>query len=357
MKKVLLVTFSDNADHQDISFGMFESIYMSASDNCDIWIMGINNPKVPVMDTPHTHLVDCPRRPGIEKKTFDIRELYKIIKWINSQNFDVIFFETLHVWNLAIMMFCHKNTVIFQMIHDLIPHKGDKQEKSVYLMNKAVCKLADYIVLCNEKYVSKVTEIYGVPQEKVRFVDMWRRFPGYTEPRCSRRALFFGRMNPYKGVDNLLEIAKKCPEIQFDVVGRVDPQVQELVDELKKLPNVMMNNGYVTDKEMAKAFIKADWIVLPYNSATQSGVVIDGYRYGRPCIAFNVGAIAEQVCEGVSGYLIPEGNNVAFADKLREAVCMSEGEYKKMSQNAYEYGVKKYSAEGAIDRFVKVIFS
>ena len=164
-------------------------------------------------------------------------------------------------------------------------------------------------------------------------------------------------MNPYKGVDNLLEIAKKCPEIQFDVVGRVDPQVQELVDELKKLPNVMMNNGYVTDKEMAKAFIKADWIVLPYNSATQYGVVIDGYRYGRPCIAFNVGAIAEQVCEGVSGYLIPEGNNVAFADKLREAVCISEGEYKKMSQNAYEYGVKKYSAEGAIDRFVNVIFS
>ena len=224
-------------------------------------------------------------------------------------------------------------------------------------MNKAVCKLADYIVLCNEKYVSKVTEIYGVPQERVRFVDMWRRFPRYTEPRYSRRALFFGRMNPYKGVDNLLEIAKKCPEIQFDVVGRVDPQVQELVDELKKLPNVMMNNGYVTDEEMAKAFIKADWIVLPYNSATQSGVVIDGYRYGRPCIAFNVGAIAEQVCEGISGYLIPEGNNAAFADKLREAVCMSEGEYKKMSQNAYEYGVKNYSAEGAIDRFVKVIFS
>lgn len=96
------------------------------------------------------------------------------------------------------------------MIHDLIPHKGDKQEKSVHLMNKAVCRLADYIVLCNEKYVSKVTEIYGVPQERVRFVDMWRRFPRYTEPHYSRRALFFGRMNPYKGVDNLLEIAKNA---------------------------------------------------------------------------------------------------------------------------------------------------
>ena len=192
MKKVLLVTFSDNADHQDISFGMFESIYMSEKGDCDVWIMGINNPKVPVMNTPHTHLVDCPKRPGIEKKTFDIGELRRIIKWINLQNFDVIFFETLHIWNLAVMLFCHKNTVIFQMIHDLIPHKGDKQEKSVHLMNKAVCKLADNIVLCNKKYVSKVTEIYGVPQERVRFVDMWRRFPKYTEPHYSKRALFFG---------------------------------------------------------------------------------------------------------------------------------------------------------------------
>lgn len=355
MKKILFVTFSDNADHQDISFGMFESIYMSKGSDCNIWIMGINNPKVSVMDTSHTHLVDCPKRPGIEKKTFDIKELYKIIKWINLQHFDVIFFETLHVWNLAVMMFCHKNTVIFQMIHDFIPHKGDKQEKSVHLMNKAVCKLADYIVLCNQKYVSKVTEIYGVPQNRVRFVDMWRRFPKYTEPSYSKRALFFGRMNPYKGVDNLLEIARNCPEIQFDVVGRIDSQVQELADELKRLPNVTMNNGYVTDEKMAEAFMKADWIVLPYNSATQSGVVIDGYRYGRPCIAFSVGAIMEQVSEGISGYLIPEGDNEAFAAKLKEAVHMSENEYKKMSLNAYEYGVKKYSAEGAIDRFMKVI--
>lgn len=355
MKKILLITFSNNADHQDICFGMFESIYLSQKDDCDIWVMGIKNPKVPVMNSPHTYLVDCPKRPGIEKKTFDVKELHRIIKWVNSQRFDVIFFESLHVWNLAIMMFCHKYTVTLQMIHDLIPHKSDKQEKNVHRMNKAVCKLADYIVLCNQKYVSKVTEIYGVSQKRVRFVDMWRRFPKYIEPSFSKRVLFFGRMNPYKGVDNLLEIASYCPDVQFDVVGRVDPQVQNLIDELKKLPNVTINNDYVSNQEMEEAFIKADWIVLPYKSATQSGVVIDGYRYGRPCIAFNVGAIAEQVCDGESGYLIHEGSNMAFADKLKEVVHMSEAEYKRMSQRAYAYGVKRYSADGAIDRFIQLI--
>ena len=353
--KVLLVTFSDNADHQDITFGMFESLYKVKRSDCEAWVMGINTPKVSVKDTPRTHLVDCPKRPGIEKKTFDLNELHSIISWINKQHFDVIFFETLHVWNLAIMMRCHKNSKIFQMIHDLIPHEGDKQAKSVDLMNKAVCKLADYIVLANQKYVPKVTEIYGVEPSRVLFVDMWRRFPEYTEPRFTKRALFFGRMNPYKGVDNLLEIVKLCPDVQFDAVGRVDPLVQELVDQLKKLPNVTMNNGYVSDDEMAEAFINADWVILPYNSATQSGGVIDGYRYGRPCIAFNVGAITEQVSEGKSGYLIEPGNNEAFAKKLKEVVEMDEKSYAKLSQSAYKFGSQKYAADGAVDRFIELI--
>lgn len=355
LMKVLLVTFSDNADHQDICFGMFESLYKEKRQDCDTWVMGIKTPKVSVMDTPHTHLVDCPKRPGIEKKTFNLKELYSIISWINKNSFDVIFFETLHVWNLAIMLLCHKKTKIFQMIHDLIPHEGDKQAKSVDLMNKVVCKMADYIVLANQKYVPKVTENYGVDPMYVRYVDMWRRFPEYIEPRYTKKALFFGRMNPYKGVDNLLEIVKLCQDVQFEAVGRVDPQVQELVDQLKTYPNVTMNNGYVSDAEMAEAFINVDWVILPYNSATQSGVIIDGYRYGKPCIAFNVGAIIEQVNEGSSGFLIEPGNNKAFAKKLREAVQMDEKSYAMMSRSSYDFGSQKYAADGAIDRFIKLI--
>lgn len=354
--KVLLVTFSDNADHQDITFGMFESLFKANRSDCDIWVMGIKTPRVPVMDTPHTYLVDCPRRPGIEKKTFDLKELLSIIHWINKEHFDVIFFETLHVWNLPIMMRCHKkNTRIYQMIHDLIPHEGDKQAKSVHLMNKAVCKLADYIVLCNQKYISKVTEIYDVDPERVRYVEMWRRFPEYTAPKYTKHALFFGRMNPYKGIDNLNTIIKLCPEVQFDVIGRVDTQVQDLADAIQTYENVHMDNEYVSDQEMADAFINTDWVILPYNSATQSGVVIDGYRFGRPCIAFNVGAIMEQVSDGVSGYLIEPGDNEAFAEKLREVINMDHESYMKMSKTAYEYGLRKYAAEGAVDRFLQLI--
>ena len=84
-------------------------------------------------------------------------------------------------------------------------------------------------------------------------------------------------------------------------------------------------------------------------------MVIDGYRYSRPCIAFDVGAIMEQVIDGVSGFLIEPGNNNAFAQKLRDAVQMDMKTYEALSRSAYDYGLNKYSAEGAIDRFLKLI--
>lgn len=355
MKKVLIVTFSDNADHQDISFSMFESLSKTPNLDWEPWIMAINEPKVPLMKSSHKRLVDCPKRPGVEKETFDFIELFSIIRWVNKEKFDVIFFESLHVWNLAIILACHNNNRIYQMIHDLIPHEGDKQAKAVDVMNKVVCKMADYIVLANKKFVPKVTEVYGVDPARVKFVDMWRRFPDYTEPRYTKRVLFFGRMNPYKGVSNLIEIVKLCPEICFDVVGRVDSTVKDLVEELQKYPNVTLSGGYVSNEKMEEAFKNTDWVILPYNSATQSGVVIDGYRYGRPAIAFNVGAIAEQISEGISGFLIEPGDNQAFAKKIKDVTQMNKGDYYLLSKSAYLFGVQKYSATEAVDRFLKVV--
>ena len=157
-----------------------------------------------------------------------------------------------------------------------------KEGKGVNLMNRVVCKLADYIVVTSPQFIPTVAEKYNIKTDKVRYLELLKRFPEYSEPRYTGRALFFGRMHLYKGVDNLLKIAKKCPDVHFDAIGSVDPSVQNIVDELKQLPNVTMKNDYVSDDEMAEAFLNADWILLPYNSAAKSGVVIDAYRFGVP---------------------------------------------------------------------------
>ena len=352
MRKVLLVTFSDNADHQDTLFGMYEE--MRKQSDWDAYLLCIKTPKVELQQSDHTWLVDCPERPGVTKKTFNLPLLLSIIHRIHREHFDAVYFESLHTWNLPIMMMSGKAKT-YQVIHEVIPHEGDSQVKMVDLMNKAVVKFADTIVLRNKTYIQDLIDRYGIGAERVKYLELWRRYPSYTKPIHNGRALFFGRINPYKGADNLVEIVRLCPEIQFDVIGRVDPQMQDVVDQLAKEKNVKLNNDYVTDVEMREAFIDCDWAIVPYNSASQSGIIIDAYKYSRPVIAFAVGAIPEQVDDGKSGYLVEAGDNQKFAAKLRETKKMSTEQYDAMSRDAYQYGSKKYATGGAVERFVALL--
>lgn len=351
--KILLVTFSDNADHQDTLFGLYEELV--DNQEIDAYLMAIKSPKVPLQKSDHAWLVDCPKRPGIEKKTFDLYTLNSIIRRIKKEKFDAIYFESLHVWNVAIMLALGKSVRKYQVIHEVIPHEGDSQVKGVDFMNKVICKTADTIVLRNQKYVQDMISQYKVDPSRVKYLELWRRYPKFTPPVHSGHVLFFGRINPYKGADNLLEIVRLCPEITFDVVGRVDPQTEKIVDELSKETNVHLNNGYVSDDEMREAFIGCDWVIVPYNSASQSGIIIDAYKYSRPVIAFNVGAIAEQVDNGKSGYLVEAGNVAAFAESLQNTAKMPTKTYDAMCTNSYQYGNAKYSASGAVSRFTQLI--
>lgn len=352
MKKVLLVTFSDNADHQDTLFGMYEE--MRKRSDWDAYLLCIKTPKVELQLSDHTWLVDCPERPGVTKKTFNLPLLLSIIHRVRKEHFDAIYFESLHTWNLPIMMMSSKAKT-YQVIHEVIPHEGDSQVKMVDLMNKAVVKFADTIVLRNKTYIRDMIERYKIGADCVKYLELWRRYSDYTVPVHNGRVLFFGRINPYKGADNLLEIVRQCSEIQFDVIGRVDPQMQDAVDQLAKEKNVKLNNDYVTDEEMRDAFINCDWVIVPYNSASQSGIIIDAYKYSRPVIAFSVGAIPEQVDDGKSGYLVEAGDNQKFAAKLQEAMQLSAEQYDAMSRDAYQYGSKKYATSGAVERFVELL--
>ena len=58
--------------------------------------------------------------------------------------------------------------------------------------------------------------------------------------------------------------------------------------------------------------------------------------------------------DGKSGYLVEAGDNEKFADKLKEAMKLSNAEYDSMSRYAYQYGCKKYATSGAVERFVEL---
>lgn len=348
--KIALITFSTHTCFQDSIYSMFEELQPTE----DIWTIGLQTPEIQFQNTSHNLLVDAPKKPGISKDTFKLIALFKLIKEIKKQQFDVIYFESLHIWNLIIMIFCRKPR-IYHAIHDVIPHKGDKHEKTLEIMYRFVTKLTDRIILRNVMYKDYFCKKYSYDPSKISIINLWCRFFPYKKPTNTKTVLFFGRINPYKGLDNLIKIIEKCPEIQFNVVGRVEPGLESNVAEIKKNKNVNLVTRYIEFEEMHNYFFKADWIILPYESATQSGVIMDAYKHSRPVISFDVGAISEQVIDGNTGFLVEEGNIDMFVSKLRFAISLDNTTYSEMTLNAFNFGRDNYSAESAKTSFTEIL--
>ena len=80
-------------------------------------------------------------------------------------------------------------------------------------------------------------------------------------------------------------------------------------------------------KKVEKYFAAADLVVLPYISATQSGVVQIAFGFEKPVIVTKVGGLPDVVANGVTGYVIEPENSqelartvVNFYDGKKEAL-------------------------------------
>lgn len=346
--KICLITFSNNADHQNVVYSMFRALEGKA----DVYTIGIQNPKSSI--APHTEknfYVDCPLRPGITKGSFRFSVLHEIAKLIKREKIQYLYFESMHLWNSFLMMLCPQCTRIVA-VHDVLPHDGNK---AMLLCNFVTTHQADHVILRNVQFKSLLAEKYHLKPEKITSFHLWRYYPAEREPSYSGTVLCFGRIRKYKGFDLFAQIIEQTPSVHYRVVGEPDEESVELVEKVRSYPNVEMIAQEVSDEEMERHFTECDWVVLPYFSATQSGVIVDACKYSRPTIAFNVGAIAEQIDDGVSGYLIPEQDTKAFAEKVNQVTGYTREQQKKFAHEAYLYGYKLYAAEAVSDRFLEII--
>lgn len=136
-------------------------------------------------------------------------------------------------------------------------------------------------------------------------------------PRRARlELLFFGLVRPYKGLDLLLRAVEILhdKDIALTIAGewwQRDRHLRRTAESLNERVEII--DRYLTEVETAELFSRADAAVLPYRSASGSGVVSLAYRYGKPVIAAAVGSIPEVVEDGVSGVLFKPGDPEALA--------------------------------------------
>jgi glycosyltransferase involved in cell wall biosynthesis len=137
--------------------------------------------------------------------------------------------------------------------------------------------------------------------------------------------LFFGYVRRYKGLDTLLRampaMLQKEPLLRLVVAGQFHEgagSYRRLVAKLGIGGNVDIYPGYVSSERSALFFAAADAVVLPYRSATQSGVVQLAYGHGLPVIVTPAGALPEMVLPGKTGWVAPDSSPEGFAEAVGE---------------------------------------
>lgn len=135
--------------------------------------------------------------------------------------------------------------------------------------------------------------------------------------------LFFGFVREYKGLKHLLnalpQVTAKLDHVKLLVVGDFDGDKEHyttLIHDLNIDSYVEIHDGYIPDLEVEKFFAASDLVVLPYESATQSGIIQIAYDFEKPLIVTNVGGLPEVVLDNQTGYVVEAKNSAALASAI-----------------------------------------
>ncbi len=171
-----------------------------------------------------------------------------------------------------------------------------------------------------------------------------------------RYALFFGLIRDYKGLDILLDGWAKIPNREgkkLIIAGEFYTARERYIDQIERLGignEVILHDHFIDDREVASYFSLADFITLPYHTASQSGVTQIAYNFCTPMIVTRVGGLPEIVPHDKVGYLCdPTSDGVSEAiDKI-----WSDDNLSRFAENIIEER-RRFSWEAMCDRIIEL---
>lgn len=147
------------------------------------------------------------------------------------------------------------------------------------------------------------------------------------------RFAFFGQINPFKGVDLLLEAITQLSrnekkQIKVEIHGaNLEWQPEEFKARFNNLLQPLIREGCVRmvgpykPEQLRSRMSRIDWVIVPSIWWENSPMVIqEAFLHGRPVICSNIGGMAEKVSHMHNGLHFEARNPLDLADSLLRAV-------------------------------------
>ena len=300
--------------------------------------------KVPIKAHPSTRLID-----SINPLTW-----FKTANYISRQNPDLVAF----IWYQPFFGFSigtiarlirkkFKGRILF-ITENIISHESMFYDR---ILTRYALRSADKFLVLSDVVEKGIKTLY--PDKKVfrstlPIYDCYGFDQGLSKSDARKKLgiaenkkvlLFFGYIRAYKGLMNLIEampyLLKEDENYFLLIVGEFYESKEKYFERIKELnidKNVLVIDEFVPNEEVGLYYSAADLVVLPYNSATQSGILNIAYGFKKPVVVTNVGGLPELVEDGKTGFIVEPHNPLALAE-----------------------GIKKYFSASNIDEFPRNI--
>ena len=212
--------------------------------------------------------------------------------------------------------------------HNVNTAKRDRRDSWLNRVTlKVQYRLADRIFVHTKKMRTDLIFEFGVRPESVTIIPFGINNAAVHSPltpaeakrklgirESERTVLFFGRIQPYKGLEYLIEafelLSSEGAPYRLIIAGEPKKEHEQYwlgmrsrIENGPTRDKVLQAITYIPDDETEVYFKAADALILPYTDIYQSGVLFLGYSFGLPTIATEVGSFREEIIEGETGLI------------------------------------------------------
>jgi len=231
---------------------------------------------------------------------------------------------------------------LVQMFHTLgqmknsVARTADELEPELRIAAESrIIAAADRIIAANAVEREHLAAYYGAERERVAVIPCGVDTELFTpaDPAGAKAALglpegpllvYVGRLTPIKGLETLLESMALLPAPRFLLIigdDQDEPQnghvahLRERVAALGLADSVRFL-GAQRQERLRLYYAASDATVMPSYYESFGMVALEAMACGSPVIASNVGGLTTTVRDGVTGFLVPDGDASALAGAL-----------------------------------------
>jgi D-inositol-3-phosphate glycosyltransferase len=243
---------------------------------------------------------------------------------------------------------------IIQMFHtlgamkDLARGPGDPPEIAPRrLVEHELLHSVDAVVAATAVDRQHMVELYGADPARIQVIppgvdlELFRPIPQAEalarlgDGPAHRMILFVGRMDPVKGLDTLVHAVARLlaerPEWRYGaclcIVGGDKPDLPTSLDDTARRIDALRQElglvdfvtflGPQAQVDLPYYYSAAQVVVVPSRYESFGMVALEAMACGVPVIASDVGGLSTLVRDGRTGFLVPDGDVEALADRIR----------------------------------------